>query len=126
MANPQRQLLSDQGKLQLSPSRRDMPATRSPRVNGVLKQFWVTGNFPLDSIKANQPDIGISVAHIIIGGSACPGALVAAGQGFCLLFMRSWCSGVTGIVQENDSVHRRGCFIVVPRCPNPLRMLNPA
>ena len=37
MANPQTQLLSDQGKLQLSLSRLGIPATRLPRVDGAPK-----------------------------------------------------------------------------------------
>ncbi len=37
MANPQTQLLSDQGKVQLSLSRLGVRATRLPRVDGVPK-----------------------------------------------------------------------------------------
>lgn len=42
------------------------------------------------------------------GGSACPGALVAAGKDFASFFLRSWFSRAVGILHENNPVHPSG------------------
>ena len=53
---------------------------------GRLQPFKGTGHFPSDSPTDNQLDIGASVADTKTGGSACPGALVAAGKDFASFF----------------------------------------
>ena len=94
---------------------------------GRLQPFKGTGHFPSDSPTDNQLDIGASVADNRTGGSACPGALVAAGKDFASFFLRSaWFSWAVGILHENNPVHPSGCSFLVPEFPNPLKTLNPA
>jgi|GEM_PF-2224076 len=86
---------------------------------GRLQPFKGTGHFPSDSPTDNQLDIGASVADTKTGGSACPGALVAAGKDFASFFMRSWLTGVAGQVtsfQFQIEAERRDSSGVVEFC----------
>ncbi len=65
-------------------------STEAVPSGGGFSRFGTTGRSSFDSPTDNQLDIRIPVADIDLGGSACPGALVAAGRDFASFFMRSW------------------------------------